>query len=230
VTSSTCSARLRVERVHVARFDARFAALQPNAFIEDVLVRGSARGGCSWAATSASVPAGRATLRRCRDNGFYGRSHARRRVRRQARVQLRGARRAQRRRLRGAERLLGHPYTISGRVAHGAKARPRLGFPTANIVLRRPPPIAGVFVVEVDGLAEGKTQAWRASAGARPSTRWRSALEVHLFDRDKDLYGEASARALPEKLRDEESTTAAGVAGCIARDARQAREFFLKHG
>ena len=39
--------------------------------------------------------------------------------------------------LRGAERLLGHPYTISGRVAHGAKLGRGLGFPTANIVLRR---------------------------------------------------------------------------------------------
>jgi riboflavin kinase/FMN adenylyltransferase len=55
-----------VEHVHVARFDARFAALAAERFIEDVLVRGLGTRWLLWAATSASVRAGAATSRPCR--------------------------------------------------------------------------------------------------------------------------------------------------------------------
>src|SRR5690606_27126714 len=89
--------------------------------------------------------------------------------------------------LRAAERLLGHPYTISGRVAHGTKLGRTLGFPTANIVLRRSPPLAGIFVVEVDGRGGGV-----ASLGRRPTVNPVPVplLEVHLFAEQGDLYGE----------------------------------------
>jgi len=130
--------------------------------------------------------------------------------------------------LRGAERLLGHPYTISGRVAHGAKLGRGLGFPTANIVLRRPPPLAGVFVVEVDKLGRGV-----ASVGRRPTINPVAIplLEVHLFDRDEDLYGEHLRVRFLEKLRDEEKYDGLpALRTAIARDAKQAMEFFLKHG
>jgi riboflavin kinase/FMN adenylyltransferase len=130
--------------------------------------------------------------------------------------------------LRGAERLLGHPYTISGRVAHGAKLGRSLGFPTANIVLRRPPPIAGIFAVEVDGFGRGV-----ASVGRRPTINPVAIplLEVHLFDRDQDLYGEHLRVRFLKKLRDEEKYDGLpALQAAIARDARQAREFFLNHG
>src|SRR5207248_1951259 len=73
------------------------------------------------------------------------------------------------------------------RVAHGAKLGRSLGFPTANIVLRRPAPLSGIFVVEVDGLGRGV-----ASLGKRPTINPVPVplLEVHLFDYEQDLYGE----------------------------------------
>jgi riboflavin kinase/FMN adenylyltransferase len=127
------------------------------------------------------------------------------------------------------ERLLGHPYTISGRVAHGAKLGRGLGFPTANLVLRRPPPIAGIFVVEVDRYGRGV-----ASVGRRPTVNPVTIplLEVHLFDHDgDDLYGEHLRVRFLKKLRDEEKYDGLpALQAAIARDARQAREFFLKHG
>jgi len=221
-----------VERVHVARFDARFAALPAERFIEDVLVRGL---GTRWLLVGRDFRFGArrtgdfATLQ---DHGFTVEAMPDvefdgRRVSSSA---VRAALKAGD--LRGAERLLGHPYTISGRVAHGAKLGRGLGFPTANIVLRRPPPIAGVFVVEVDGLAEGKT-AGVASVGRRPTINPVAIplLEVHLFDRDKDLYGEHLRVRFLKKLRDEEKYDGLpALQAAIARDARQAREFFLKHG
>jgi len=221
-----------VERVHVARFDARFAALPAERFIEDVLVRGL---GTRWLLVGRDFRFGArrtgdfATLQ---DHGFTVEAMPDvefdgRRVSSSA---VRAALKAGD--LRGAERLLGHPYTISGRVAHGAKLGRGLGFPTANIVLRRPPPIAGVFVVEVDGLGEGKT-AGVASVGRRPTINPVAIplLEVHLFDRDKDLYGEHLRVRFLKKLRDEEKYDGLpALQAAIARDARQAREFFLKHG
>ena len=57
--------------------------------------------------------------------------------------------------LETAENLLGHPFTISGRVVHGDALGRTIGFPTANIPLRRQvSPVKGVYAVEVAGLGE----------------------------------------------------------------------------
>jgi riboflavin kinase/FMN adenylyltransferase len=130
--------------------------------------------------------------------------------------------------LRGAEHLLGHPYTISGRVTHGAKLGRALGFPTANIVLRHAPPLSGVFVVEVDGVGRGV-----ASVGKRPTVNPVPVplLEVHLFDQDRDFYGRRLRVRFLEKLRDEEKYEGLeALKQAIARDALQAREYFEHHG
>jgi len=217
-----------IERVHVARFDARFAALPAGRFIEDVLVRGLGtrwllvgqdfRFGARRTGDFATLQGHGFSVEAMPDIEFDGR--------RVSSSAVRAALKAGD--LRGAERLLGHPYTISGRVAHGAKLGRGLGFPTANIVLRRPPPIAGIFVVEVDGYGHGV-----ASVGRRPTINPVPIplLEVHLFDRDEDLYGEHLRVRFLKKLRDEEKYDGLpALQAAIARDARQAREFFLKHG
>jgi riboflavin kinase/FMN adenylyltransferase len=217
-----------IERVHVARFDARFAALPAERFIEEVLVRGLGtrwllvgkdfRFGVRRTGDFATLQGHGFTVEAMPDVEFDGR--------RVSSSAVRAALKAGD--LRGAERLLGHPYTISGRVAHGAKLGRGLGFPTANMVLRRPPPIAGIFVVEVDGYGHGV-----ASVGRRPTINPVPIplLEVHLFDRDEDLYGEHLRVRFLKKLRDEEKYDGLpALQAAIARDARQAREFFLKHG
>jgi riboflavin kinase/FMN adenylyltransferase len=221
-----------VERVHVARFDARFAALPPERFVEDVLIGGlgmralivgrdfryGAKRAGDFAALEAASKRHGFSLEAMDDVEFEGRRVSSSAVR--AALDTGD--------LRGAERLLGHPYAISGRVAHGAKLGRGLGFPTANIVLRRPPPIAGIFVVEVDGYGHGV-----ASVGRRPTINPVAIplLEVHLFDRDEDLYGEHLRVRFLKKLRDEEKYDGLpALRAAIARDARQAREFFLKHG
>jgi riboflavin kinase/FMN adenylyltransferase len=225
-------AQAGVEHVHVARFDARFAALAAERFIEEILVnslntrwllvgrdfRFGARRAGDFATLEAAAARHGFVLEAMPDVQFDGK--------RVSSSAVRAALKAGD--LRGAERLLGHPYTISGRVAHGAKLGKNLGFPTANIVLRRPPPIAGIFVVEVDSFGHGV-----ASVGRRPTVNPVAIplLEVHLFDRDEDLYGEHLRVRFLEKLRDEEKYDGlAALQAAIARDARQAREFFLKHG
>jgi len=221
-----------IERVHVARFDARFAALSGHRFVEDVLVAGLR---ARWVLVGRDFRYGE---RRSGDFSTLAEASARHGfgLESMADVQFEGQRvssSAVRAALAcddlpGAERLLGHPYTISGRVAHGAKLGRSLGFPTANIVLRRPPPLNGIFAVEVDGLGRGV-----ASLGKRPTVNPVPVplLEVHLFDRDDDLYGRHLRVRFLKKLRDEEKYDGLpALRAAIARDARQAREYFETHG
>jgi riboflavin kinase/FMN adenylyltransferase len=221
-------ARAGVEHVHVARFDARFAALSAERFISEVLIRGL---GVQWLLVGRDFRFG---ARRAGDfSTLQGRGFA---VESMPDVLFDGklvSSSAVRAALAAGdlaegERLLGHPYTISGRVAHGAKLGRGLGFPTANIVLRRAPPLAGIFVVEVDRFGRGV-----ASIGRRPTVNPVPVplLEVHLFDHDADLYGEHLRVRFLKKLRDEQKYDGLpALQAAIARDARQAREFFLNHG
>ena len=103
-----------------------------------------------------------------------------------------------------ARRLLGREFSISGRVVHGQKLGRTLGFPTANLpMLRRLPPVHGVYAVRVSGA--GLTD-WPgvASLGTRPTIDGRELLlEAHLFDFTGDLYAKRLEVAFIEKLREE---------------------------
>lgn len=92
--------------------------------------------------------------------------------------------------LPAAERLLGHPYFIMGRVVYGQRLGASLGFPTANIRLQRnKPALDGVYAVDVDW--RGGCYQGVANLGLRPTVGGQAhLLEVHLFDFDRDIYGE----------------------------------------
>ncbi|MEM8160704.1 riboflavin kinase, partial [Morganella morganii] len=67
-----------------------------------------------------------------------------------------------------AERLLGRPFSLSGRVLHGQKLGRQLGSPTANIQLkRRKAPLNGVYLVST--LVDGQRCQGVANIGTRPS-------------------------------------------------------------
>jgi hypothetical protein len=109
-------------------------------------------------------------------------------------------------RLQDAAKLLGRRYTMSGRVAHGEKLGRELGFPTANIVLRRQPPLAGIFAVEAELEETHAKLKGVASVGRRPTVRENAPplLEVHLFDWQGELYGRHLRVTFLQKLREEE--------------------------
>ncbi len=104
-----------------------------------------------------------------------------------------------------ARRLLGHPFTLCGKVAHGEKIGRTLGFPTANIALKRQvSPVRGVFAVKLywdnSDIYEGV-----ANIGFRPTVNGQVCqLEVHIFDFDGDLYGRTVEVELVAKIRDEQ--------------------------
>ncbi|EGR1043565.1 bifunctional riboflavin kinase/FAD synthetase [Vibrio cholerae] len=106
--------------------------------------------------------------------------------------------------LSSASAMLGRHYSISGRVSHGQKLGRTIGFPTANIPLKRcVSPVSGVYVVEAYGL--GPTPVGGvANIGNRPTVDGvRQQLEVHFFDFQGNLYGKQLEVALLHKLRDE---------------------------
>ena len=104
----------------------------------------------------------------------------------------------------GAERLLGRPYRMLGRVVHGRELGRELGFPTANLrLMRRKSPVQGVMAVRVFGI-EPKALTAVASLGTRPTVDGTDMLlEVHVFDFAGDLYGREIEVEFVAKLRDE---------------------------
>ncbi len=102
-----------------------------------------------------------------------------------------------------AERLLGRPFFISGRVVHGEKRGRQLGFPTLNIRLTKNRTlVSGVFAVEIHVL--GETKQGVANMGYRPTLHGRRPqLEVHVFNFDRQCYGEQIKVIFRHKLRDE---------------------------
>lgn len=130
--------------------------------------------------------------------------------------------------LHGAEKLLGRPYRLCGRVAHGDKRGRSIGFPTANIHLHRhATPVQGVYAVELFGIT-GEPVAGVANVGSRPTVDGtRSLLEVHLFEFDRDIYGAYVHVDFLLKLRAEKRFDSFfELQQQIHRDADQAREFF----
>ncbi len=129
-----------------------------------------------------------------------------------------------------AELMLGRPYRMCGRVAHGNKLGRTIGFPTANIFLhRKKTPVDGVFAVEMFGI-EGEPVAGVANVGTRPTvdaSGTRSLLEVHLFDFDGDIYGRHVHVDFLHRIREErrfESFEALNAQ--ILKDSDEARAFF----
>jgi riboflavin kinase / FMN adenylyltransferase len=127
-----------------------------------------------------------------------------------------------------AEALLGRPYWMSGRVAHGDKRGRTIGFPTANIFLHRNAvPVNGVFAVEMCGI-DDRPIPGVANVGTRPTVDGsRALLEVHLFDFDRDIYGRHVQVSFLKKLRPERKFESFELLKRqIELDAEQARAFF----
>ena len=127
------------------------------------------------------------------------------------------------------ENMLGRPYSIIGKVFHGDKRGRQLGFPTANVLLkRRKSPLNGVFAVKVktvDGIFNGV-----ANIGARPTINGvRQQLEVHIFNFSDDIYGQCIEVIIIKKLRDVmkfDGLEALTVQ--ISKDSEQAKKILSK--
>ncbi len=230
--------RCGIEQVVVVRFDDAFAAMQPQAFIDEVLRDGlharyvlvgddfsfGARRAGNYALLDAAGPEAGFDVARMLSYEVHGL-----RVSSSAVREALAAGDMQR-----AEALLGRPYAISGHVQHGRKLGRELGFRTLNLRFAHHRPAAmGIFVVRVLGLAEHPLPAV-ASLGVRPTIEdaGRVLLETHVLDWPASLgpeagYGRVVRVELLHKLHDErkyESLDA--LREGIARDTADARDWF----
>jgi riboflavin kinase/FMN adenylyltransferase len=125
-----------------------------------------------------------------------------------------------------AAALLGRPWAIRGPVTRGDARGRTIGFPTANIPLgRHLEPARGVYAVRAR-LPDGRLAAGVANLGRRPTLGGDpvSRLEAHLFDLSADLYGQELEVALLHFLREERRfDDVAALAAQIAADAAAAR-------
>ncbi|RYY03484.1 MAG: bifunctional riboflavin kinase/FAD synthetase [Gammaproteobacteria bacterium] len=104
-----------------------------------------------------------------------------------------------------AEKLLGKPYGIYGRVVYGKQLGRQLGVPTANVDLRRyRSPLHGVFAVTAIFI-DGSEVKGVANIGVRPTVNGlkKPLLEVHLFNFSRSIYGAVIDVVFHHKLREE---------------------------
>jgi riboflavin kinase/FMN adenylyltransferase len=223
-------ASLGVDRLVVARFDARLQTQRPAEFVERVLMRGlGARHvvvgeGFRYAARREGNVE---SLREAGGRHGFG-------VDAVPAVTLDGERVSSTRvraalaagDLDAARRLLGRPFRLSGRVIGGERLGRTLGYPTANLRLHRERlPLQGIYAVRVGGIGPRARDAV-ASLGTRPTVAGvEPLLEVHVFDFDGDLYGCRLDVDFVAKLRDEEKFGSLdALVVQMDADARLARE------
>ena len=218
-----------LDRVVVARFTRDFSPLSPDAFVDEVLVRilgvchvvvgedfhyGHRALGTFAALEEAGERLGFGVTR-CVTFELHGRRVSSSWVR----DDLADGELAK------AAELLGRPYCIQGRIARGSRLGHSIGFPTANIPLRRlSTSLSGVFAVRLHGLAGGALPGM-ANLGTRPTVNGsEKLLEVHLFDFDEDIYGRHVSVKFVHKLREEQPFDSLdALKEQIARDEKAAR-------
>ena len=207
-----------VDQCVVLPFDQAFASQEPQAFIEDVLVKGLGvkyvlvgddfRFGAKRAGDYAMLDAAGTThgFDVARMNSYEVKN---------LRVSSSAVREAMGRgAMQEVAQLLGRPYAISGHVVHGRKLGRELNCRTLNLRFSHWKPAAsGIFVVQVHGLAD-QPLAGVANLGIRPSldptdvNGGRVLLETHCLDWPASLgaeggYGKIIRVELLHKLHDE---------------------------
>ena len=193
-------AQAGVDQALVLPFNAQLAAQLPQAFIDDVLVKGlgtkyvlvgddfrfGANRAGDYAMLDAAGLAQGFDVARMNSYEVHG-----------LRVSSSAVRDALGEgRMEDAAALLGRPYRISGHVVHGRKLGRELGFRTLNLRFSHWNPAAsGIFVVLVHGLSDEPLPGV-ANLGIRPSldpndvNRGRVLLETHCLDWPRALAGQ----------------------------------------
>ncbi|CAH9063662.1 Bifunctional riboflavin kinase/FMN adenylyltransferase [Pseudoalteromonas holothuriae] len=223
--------KLGIERVICVSFNAKFASQEAEAFIKQVLV---AKLGVKALTVGDDFRFGRARagdfsmlkrLGEVHDMNVKSTASFRRNDHRVSSTLIREA--LAEGWLDKAHHMLGHTYTISGRVIHGWKKGRELGFRTANIALKRQVnPVRGVFAVIAT--VAGKRYEGVANIGNKPTLNGTKALlEVHLFNFNQDVYGHFMQVELIEKLRNEQKfDTLEQLTAQIALDVAAAKQCF----
>lgn len=224
-----------IDQLLCVQFNQKFAQLTPQAFIDELLV---AKLGIKFLVVGDDFCFGKNRQGNFEDLKRAGEKHGFEVVSTQSfcleqtRVSSTAIRQALAQdELKQAAKLLGRQYSIHGKVSHGRKLGRTIGFPTANIPLKRQvSPVHGVYVVAAHHQS-GQTLTGVANIGNRPTVNGvRQQLEVHFFDYQGDLYGQQLEVVLLKKLRDEQKFESFdALKQQIEFDAQAARAWLLAH-
>jgi riboflavin kinase / FMN adenylyltransferase len=223
-----------VDKVYVQPFNARFANLSADEFIERVLVRGlrarhvligddfcfgKGRRGNFVSLQQAGALRG-FQVEALDTVAFSGQRVSSSAVRE---AMLAGD-------MPAANMLLGAPYEVIGRVIHGDKIGRTIGFPTANIQLRQATmPLSGIFAVTVDG-GPLRHAPGACSIGVRPTIgdKLELRLEVFILDFAGDLYHQRLSVRFWRKIRDEAKYDSLdALKAAIDDDCAQVKQYFF---
>lgn len=129
-----------------------------------------------------------------------------------------------------ANELLGHPFTISGKIEHGENRGHQLGIPTANVYVSEKyfMPPDGVYIVTVT--LNNEKYEGIANVGDNPTFNIHSRrVEVNIFDFNKDIYGEHIQIHFLKKLRDEEKFSSIDtLLTQMNIDIKNAKDYFIR--
>jgi riboflavin kinase/FMN adenylyltransferase len=91
-----------------------------------------------------------------------------------------------------AERMLGIPYPVMGKVEHGSRIGRTLGFPTVNIIPADSKLLPPNGVYDADVLYKGRKYAGVCNVGLKPTVSADSimSVETYIYDFNEDIYGE----------------------------------------
>ena len=124
--------------------------------------------------------------------------------------------------------LLGHQYFLDGTVMHGDQRGRTIGFPTANLCTENellPPHGVYATTTRIAGIVHASV----TNIGTRPTvdTSGRTVIETHIFDLNRDLYGQSIRVGFVQRLRDERTFESLDLLRAqIAADCQRARVLF----
>lgn len=134
--------------------------------------------------------------------------------------------------MKKAQKLLGRPFSLQGKVVAGDKRGRRLGFPTANLETApgQALPAGGVYACRA--YIGGKVYPAMTNIGRHPTFGGGEQLiEVYLLDYSGDLYGQEMSIDIIERLRDEKKfDTPEQLIEQIAEDVKQGKALLETRG
>lgn len=132
-----------------------------------------------------------------------------------------------------ANKCLGYPYAIYGKVVSGYQEGRKLGFPTANLDLSgsgQLVPANGVYGVKVRLQDSMQYRRGMMNIGTRPTFNGKNlSIEAYIFDFSGDIYGQTLVAAFIHRIRDEHKfDSAEELAEQMRNDAKIIEEQFDK--
>jgi riboflavin kinase/FMN adenylyltransferase len=123
------------------------------------------------------------------------------------------------------DKLLGHPFTLSGKVIYGVERGKALGFPTSNIAIDSAQALPGDGVYVTRAYLGNSAYPSVTNIGKRPTFgQGERTIEVYIFGFAGELYGQELRIELLRQLRGERHfSTPEDLKAQIIKDVEQAR-------